>query len=42
MHTNAKELGVYCGKDMLMIDGLIPAGKREIPIAAFLAGYKLL
>jgi len=34
-----KQLGVYCGKDILMIDSLIPAGKKEMSAAAFLAGY---
>lgn len=35
-----KELSVYAGEGMLAIDTLIPAGKREMPAAAFLAGYK--
>jgi methionyl-tRNA formyltransferase len=33
-------LAVYCGKGYLCIDRLKPAGKNEMPIAAFLAGYK--
>lgn len=37
-----KQLGVYCGQDVLLITSLIPAGKREMPSEAFLAGYKLL
>jgi methionyl-tRNA formyltransferase len=36
-----KELAVCCGESLLVIDALIPAGKREMPAAAFLAGYKL-
>lgn len=31
---------VYCGKDALVIDSLKPAGKKEMPGEAFLAGYK--
>jgi methionyl-tRNA formyltransferase len=34
-----KQLGVYCAEDILIIDSLIPAGKKEMPTAAFLAGY---
>ena len=37
----AGRLSVYCGKDKLIIDSLIPSGKREMPASAFLAGYKL-
>lgn len=36
-----KQLGVYCGEGLLVIDRLIPAGKKEMPATAFLAGYKL-
>lgn len=35
-----KVLIVYCGKGYLCIDELKPAGKKEMPVAAFLAGYK--
>lgn len=41
LHIEGKELGVYCGENMLVIDRLIPAGKREMPAQAFLAGYDL-
>lgn len=34
------ELIVRCGKDSLSIDGIQPLGKKEMPIQAFLAGYK--
>ncbi len=34
-----KELGVYTSEDALIIDSLIPAGKKEMPAIAFLAGY---
>lgn len=36
---HSKHLGVYCGKGVLMIDRLKPAGKGEMPIAAYLNGY---
>jgi methionyl-tRNA formyltransferase len=42
LRINGKQLGAYCGEDVLVIDSLIPAGKREMPAAAFLAGYKSL
>jgi methionyl-tRNA formyltransferase len=42
LHIAGKELGVYCGEGMLVIESLIPAGKREMSADAFLAGYKLL
>lgn len=32
-------LGVYCGEDILMIDTLIPAGKKEMSASSFLNGY---
>ncbi len=35
------QLGVYCGQDMLMIDTLIPFGRKEMPAQAFLNGYQL-
>ncbi|HMH30927.1 MAG TPA: methionyl-tRNA formyltransferase [Methylomirabilota bacterium] len=36
----AKQLGVYCGEGLLVIDNLIPAGKKEMPAQAFLSGYQ--
>ena len=35
-----KRLAVHCGRDMLVIDSLKPAGKKEMTGEAFLAGYK--
>ena len=35
-----KELGFYTLENILMIDRLIPEGKKEMSIEAFLAGYK--
>lgn len=34
-----KHLGVYCGKGVLMIDRIKPAGKGEMTAEAFLNGY---
>jgi methionyl-tRNA formyltransferase len=34
-----KALGVYCGKGILMLDTLKPAGKGEMSASAFLNGY---
>ncbi|MBI3494722.1 methionyl-tRNA formyltransferase, partial [Candidatus Saccharibacteria bacterium] len=34
------ELIIYCGKDCLSIDKIQPLGKKEMPVQAFLAGYK--
>ena len=34
------QLGVYCGEDVLMIDKLIPLGKKEMPAHSFLNGYR--
>lgn len=36
-----KIIAVGCGEDLLIIDKLIPAGKKEMPAAAFLTGYKI-
>lgn len=33
-------LGIYAAEGALIIDSLIPAGKKEMPTQAFLAGYK--
>lgn len=35
-----RQLGVYAGQGVLIIDRLIPAGKKEMSAEAFLAGYK--
>jgi methionyl-tRNA formyltransferase len=39
--SEGKELGVYTSEGSLVIDMLIPAGKKEMPAASFLAGYKI-
>lgn len=36
-----KQLGVYTSDGVLMIDSLIPAGRKEMSAEAFLAGYKI-
>jgi methionyl-tRNA formyltransferase len=36
-----QQLGVYCGEDILMIDRLIPAAKKEMSASAFLNGHQL-
>ncbi len=36
-----KQLGIYTTKGVLVVDRLIPAGKKEMSAEAFLAGYKL-
>jgi methionyl-tRNA formyltransferase len=41
LRVEDKQLAVYCGEGLLVIDALIPAGKQEMSAAAFLAGYKL-
>lgn len=38
---NGKQIGVHCSEDTLVIDALIPPGKREMSAEAFLAGYPL-
>lgn len=35
-----KQIGMFCRKGLLIIDSLIPAGKKEMSAQAFLAGYK--
>lgn len=35
------ELVIHCGKDAISVKLIQPAGKKEMPIKAFLAGYKL-
>ena len=37
---NSKRLFVHCGEGTLEIKRLKPAGKAEMPVAAFLAGYR--
>lgn len=34
-----QQLGIHCQSGTIVIDALIPAGKKEMPITAFLAGY---
>lgn len=36
---NGPEFGIHARKDILVIDRLIPAGKKEMSAAEFLAGY---
>lgn len=38
---NPKQLGIYTADDVLIIDSLVPAGKKIMSAAAFLAGYRL-
>lgn len=37
----SKSLIVQCGSGYLCIDSIQPAGKKEMPVKAFLAGYKV-
>lgn len=39
IYKDTKQLGVYCAKDILVIDQLIPAGKKAMSAVAFMAGY---
>lgn len=39
--VSQKQLAFYTAKDLLVIDSLIPPGKKDMPAAAFLAGYRL-
>lgn len=39
--ATAKELLVYCGTNSLSIKRLQPLNKKEMPVQAFIAGYKL-
>lgn len=36
------QLGIHCSEDTLVIDTLIPSGKKEMSAKAFLAGYPLV
>lgn len=40
--VDGKNLLIYCGAKALSIKKLIPAGKKEMPVEAFLAGYRAL
>jgi methionyl-tRNA formyltransferase len=37
--TSDKKIGIYTSKGSLVIEALKPAGKKEMPVQAFLAGY---
>jgi methionyl-tRNA formyltransferase len=37
-----QQLGIYTSENLIIIDSLIPLGKKEMPSAAFLAGYKTI
>lgn len=39
LFVHEKKLGVFCGKNALIIDLLKPAGKKEMNSQSFLAGY---
>ena len=41
LRIETKQLGVQCGKDVLVIDSLLPDGKKEMSGMAFLAGYNI-
>ncbi len=41
LHIQNKKLGVYTSNGILIIDSLIPAGRKEMSAEAFLAGYKI-
>jgi methionyl-tRNA formyltransferase len=41
LRLSSKELGIYGSDGLLIIDTLIPAGKREMSAQAFRAGYQL-
>lgn len=40
LFIDVKTLGVYCGQGALIIERLKPAGKNEMDIEGFLAGYR--
>lgn len=40
IEISKKELLVFCGKDALSLEIVQPAGKKEMPIQALLAGYR--
>lgn len=39
--STKNSLIIFCGQDALSITTLQPAGKKEMPVSAFLAGYKI-
>ncbi len=39
--VDKKSLIIYCGQDALSITSLQPVGKKQMPVSAFLAGYKI-
>lgn len=39
LFINGRQLGLHCSEGTLIIDSLVPAGKKEMTGAAFLAGY---
>lgn len=39
LYTEARQFGVYTADGILLIDSLLPAGKKEMSASAFLAGY---
>ena len=41
IYRDGKQLGIYAADGILMIESLIPAGKKEMSTEAFLAGYKI-
>jgi len=41
VEQRGKQLIIYCGKDALSLLILKPAGKKEMPVEAFLAGYSV-
>ena len=40
LYMEDKQLGIYTAEGVLVIDTLIPSGKKEMTAASFLAGYK--
>lgn len=40
IQATKKELVIACGQESLSVDKLKPAGKNEMPVAAFLAGHR--
>jgi len=42
IYIKDKTLGIYTSKNIFMIDNLIPNGKKEMSVEAFLAGYKII
>lgn len=39
LQLDKQQVGLFCKQGLLIIDALIPAGKKEMPASAFLAGY---